>query len=77
VLNALDGRKACLLANHGLVCLERDLPRALALTIEVENLARTYCQCLAIGQPALLDSAEMARVIEKFRHYGAAADPGD
>ena len=77
VLQALAGRKACLLANHGLVCLERDLPRALALAIEVENLARTYCQCLAVGKPVLLDSAEMARVIEKFSHYGAAAHPRD
>lgn len=77
VLQALAGRKACLLANHGLVCLESDLPRALALAIEVENLARTYCQCLAVGKPVLLDAAEMARVIEKFRHYGADAHPRD
>jgi L-fuculose-phosphate aldolase len=73
VVHALAGRKACLMANHGLVCLERDLPHALALAIEVENLARTYCQCLAIGEPVLLDSEEMARVIEKFKHYGAGA----
>jgi len=71
VLQALAGRKACLIANHGLVCLERDLSCALALAIEVENLAKTYCQCLAIGTPELLDSAEMARVVEKFRQYGA------
>jgi L-fuculose-phosphate aldolase len=73
VLKALTGRKACLMANHGLICLERDLPRALALAVEVENLARTYCQCLAIGEPNLLGSEEMARVIELFRHYGAGA----
>jgi len=73
VLQALAGRKACLMANHGLVCLERDAPRALALAIEVENLARMYCQCLAIGEPTLLQAEEMARVIEKFRHYGADA----
>jgi L-fuculose-phosphate aldolase len=73
VLQALAGRKACLMANHGLLCMERDLPRALALAIEIENLARTYCQCLAIGTPVLLDAAEMARVLEKFKHYGAGA----
>jgi len=74
VLQALAGRKACLMANHGLVCLERDLPRALALAIEVENLARTYCQCLTLAEPDLLDSVEMARVIEKFKDYGVARD---
>jgi len=76
VLHALRGRKACLMANHGLVCLERDLRRALALAIEVENLARTYCQCLALGEPVLLDSAEMARVTEKFKKYGLTGKAG-
>ena len=71
VLRALSGRKACLMANHGLVCLERDLPHALALAVEVENLARMYCQCLQIGEPVLLDSAEMDRVIAKFSDYGS------
>jgi L-fuculose-phosphate aldolase len=71
VLKALHGRTVCLVANHGLVCLAGDLPRALALATEVENLARIYCQCLAIGEPVLLDSEEMAQVIEKFKYYGA------
>jgi len=70
-LQALAGRKACLLANHGLICLESSLSRALALAVEVENLAQIYCQCLSIAEPALLDRQEMARVIEKFKDYGA------
>ena len=70
VLKALQGRKACLMANHGLVCLERNLPRALALAIEVEHLAKAYCHCLAIGEPVILDDAEMGRVLEKFKSYG-------
>ena len=70
-LAALDGRKACLMANHGLVCLERDLPRALALAVEVEQLAQAYYQCLAIGEPAILDDQEMEKVLEKFTTYGS------
>jgi len=70
VLKALQGRKACLMANHGLVCLERDLPRTLALAIEVEHLAKAYYQCLSIGAPVILDEEEMARVLEKFKTYG-------
>ncbi len=73
VIAALEGRKACLMANHGLVCLESDLARALELALEVENLAHTYCQCLAVGEPRILDDEEMARVVEKFRDYGALA----
>lgn len=70
VLNALTGRKACLMANHGLVCLEHDLPKALALAIEVEQLAQVYQQCLAVGEPVILDDGEMETVLEKFKDYG-------
>ncbi|MEA3292260.1 MAG: class II aldolase/adducin family protein, partial [Pseudomonadota bacterium] len=31
MLAALDGRRACLLGNHGMICYERDLDRALRL----------------------------------------------
>lgn len=70
VLKALEGRKACLMANHGLVCLADDLDKALALAIEVEQLARTYLQCLAVGEPIILDDQEMERVLVKFKTYG-------
>jgi L-fuculose-phosphate aldolase len=69
VLEALQGRRACLLANHGLVCLASDLPAALALAVEVEHLAKSYLQCLAVGEPAILDDAEMERVLRKFEDY--------
>jgi len=70
VLTALIGRKACLMANHGLVCLGHDLPRALVLAIEIEQLAQAYHQCLTVGEPVILDDAEMATVLEKFSSYG-------
>ena len=73
VLEALIGRKACLLANHGLVCLENDPGRVLALAVEVEHLARVYIQCLQTGGPVIISDEEMAVVIEKFHGYGPAA----
>ena len=75
---ALAGRKACLLANHGLITLGLDLAGALSLAGEVESLAAQYCQALILGQVRILDDLEMQRVIEKFRTYGKqdAADPG-
>lgn len=69
-LAALDGRRACLLANHGMIALGASLGQALALAREVENLAEQYLRTLAVGQPNLLDDAEMARVIAKFASYG-------
>lgn len=66
---ALLGRRACLLAQHGMVALAATLEGALELTVEVEWLARTYWQALQVGEPALLDAAEMARVHARFARY--------
>lgn len=71
-LRALDGRKACLLANHGMIATGEGLKQALALAVEVESLCEQYWRALQIGKPALLPDAEMDVVIEKFRHYGKA-----
>jgi L-fuculose-phosphate aldolase len=69
-LAALAGRKACLLAHHGVIACEASLPQALALAIEVEHLARMYLAALALGEPPILGQDEMARVLAKFEHYG-------
>jgi L-fuculose-phosphate aldolase len=75
---ALEGRKACLLANHGVITVGADLPAALALAGEVENLAAQYCMALVLGQVRILDETKMGRVLEKFRTYGKqdATDSG-
>jgi len=70
VLKALEGRKACLMAHHGMTCFEKDLPRTLALAIEVEHLATVYSRILAIGEADILTDVEMDAVLEKFSSYG-------
>ena len=70
VLTALRDRKACLLANHGVVACGRELRSALALATEVENLARMYVAARTLGEPLLLDETEMVRVHQRFRDYG-------
>ncbi|MGB7987949.1 MAG: class II aldolase/adducin family protein [Candidatus Methylophosphatis roskildensis] len=69
-LDALQGRSACLLANHGMLVFGRDLPRALALAIEFETLCEQYWRTLQIGPPQILDAAEMRLILEKFATYG-------
>jgi L-fuculose-phosphate aldolase len=69
-LAALEGRKACLLANHGLLACGADLKQALKIALEVEVLSAQYCCALQIGEPLLLDAAEMQRVLQKFQSYG-------
>ncbi|HTP99277.1 MAG TPA: class II aldolase/adducin family protein [Casimicrobiaceae bacterium] len=69
-LAALAGRRACLLANHGMIALGESLAKALALAIEVETLCEMYWRALQVGEPVLLDEREMQVVIEKFATYG-------
>jgi L-fuculose-phosphate aldolase len=68
-LAALDGRRACLLANHGMVALGPTPGDALALAVEVETLAEQYWRSLQVGQPALLSADEMADALAAFRDY--------
>ena len=72
-LDALDGRLACLLANHGLIACGRDLERALWLAVEVETLCRQYAVAKQVGTPVILSDAEIARVVERFEGYGLNA----
>jgi len=67
---ALEGRRACLLAHHGAIAFGADLDDALRLADKVEAMARLYWQAIQVAEPALLDDAEMARIVERFRHYG-------
>jgi L-fuculose-phosphate aldolase len=69
-LLALQDRRACLLANHGVIATGADLASAISLAGEVENLALQYSVALALGELRILDDSEMSRVVEKFRTYG-------
>jgi len=71
---ALAGRKACLLAHHGMLALGRDVADALAVAVEVEALAEQYWRALQIGEPEILSDAEMAVVLRKFESYGRQDD---
>ncbi len=70
VVAALKDRRACLMANHGMVAYAEDLPAALALAREVELLAKQYCISLQIGGPVLLSEEQMQEALDKFSTYG-------
>ena len=69
-LAALCDRRACLLANHGLLALGKNLQVAFDLSLAVEDLAHQYCLTLQCGGPVLLTPTEMAEVLERFKTYG-------
>ncbi|MEM9726706.1 MAG: class II aldolase/adducin family protein, partial [Pseudomonadota bacterium] len=74
-LTALEGRKACLLAHHGLIACGRDLAQALDVAVEVETLAAQYLAACALGAPPDLPDAEIDAVLDKIAQgpgYGSA-----
>jgi len=74
-LTALIDRKACLLANHGMIALGRDLDDALAFAVEVENLCEQYWRALQLGELHILTETEMREVFQQFKGYGKWSQP--
>ncbi len=66
-VKALEGRWACLLANHGLIVCGASLRKALWLANEVEVLAKQYYLSLQLGTPVVLSDEEMHTVVAKFQ----------
>lgn len=75
-LEALEGRTACLLGQHGQIALGKTLAQAFSNAVEVETLSRLYIQALVLGEPPVLPDDEMERVIRQMKNmsYGLAPD---
>ncbi len=70
VVRALGDRTAVLLANHGNVCVGRDLEHALHIAVVMESCAKVYVEALKIGEPVQLPNASMVagRRLFEARH---------
>ena len=69
ILNALKGRKACLISNHGQIAFEINLAKAFELAEEVENISLQYITSLKLGEPKILSLKEMKKVLLKAKNY--------
>ena len=69
-LVAMKDRRACLLANHGMIAAGKDLAEAFRNTIEVENLSELYLRALSVGEPVLLTAEEFSDAQRQFTGYG-------
>jgi len=69
-VTALRDRKACLLANHGLIAIGENVQSAFKMAQEVENLAKQYWISKQFAEPVILDNAEMTLNLGKFKSYG-------
>lgn len=71
VVSAMEGGiKACLMANHGMICYDKSLGGAMKLAIEVECLAQQYIEASTMGPPPVLSDGEMDIILAKFKTYG-------
>ncbi|MDI2091224.1 class II aldolase/adducin family protein [Commensalibacter oyaizuii] len=71
-VEALKGRKACLLEHHGMIAVGANLSKALWLAVEVETLARQYHGILQLGKVRTLPKEEMAKISDQISNYGHA-----
>lgn len=67
---ALQGRSACLLANHGMVVHAPDAAAALESALLLETLCRQYLLACSAGTPRLLSVEEVTAAKERFKTYG-------
>ena len=74
-LEALEGRLACLLGQHGQISLGKSMESALWLAVEVETLSRVYVQALTLGEPPILPDEEMERVIAQMKRMSYGFGP--
>lgn len=69
-VRGLQGRTGVILGNHGATTIGDSLNEAFTRSIYLEWVARLWCEASALGEPRVLDDAEMSRVAEKLRSYG-------
>ena len=72
-VEALEGRTAALLANHGTIALGADLDAALDATELLEWCSTVYWRAASIGTPRVLDEAARQAVVDvaTARNYGS------
>lgn len=70
VLSAMHERKACLLANHGMLVAGENLAQAMWLATELEALAQQYYLALQLGGAVILSDEQLAEVHAKLTNYG-------
>jgi L-fuculose-phosphate aldolase len=72
VLDALDGRTAALMANHGAIAHGPDLDKAFDASQLLEWACTVYWRAAALGAPRILDDEQRQAVVTAAmeRNYG-------
>lgn len=70
VMKGLEGRSACLMANHGMVATGVGIEQAMWRAGELEAIARQYHLSLLLGEPHILSKEEIDDTARMFLGYG-------
>jgi L-fuculose-phosphate aldolase len=70
VTEAIRGRSAALMQNHGAVTVADTVEKALARSVTLEWLAQLYLIATQSGSPSLIDNEELARVRKQYSKFG-------
>ena len=73
-LKANPKTRATLLANHGIVVCQANLPKAFGLAVNCEFVAQVQYQCLCAGKMNLISHEEMEKAFERSKTYGQVPD---
>lgn len=68
-VEALHNRMACLLSNHGVVAIGKNLKSALWFAVQLETLARQFLYSQSLGGPVLLTRDQVDETAEAMKDY--------
>ncbi|HHY42498.1 MAG TPA: hypothetical protein GX514_06595 [Thermoanaerobacterales bacterium] len=71
IVKALGDNLACLLENHGIICVGRSVKEALTAAVMLEDVAKIYFLARTIGEPQILPETEVKKARNLFLYeYG-------
>ena len=68
----LNGKRAVILKQHGIVTVGSDLKEALYAAVYMEDAAKTYCVARAYRSVPELTPDQVEEAVDSFMHYGQA-----
>lgn len=74
VLDAIEGRNACLLANHGAVCIGRTIDEAFTVITILEKSCRTFIDSFAIGGAVPFSYEEASQLHKMYMETYSVSD---
>jgi L-fuculose-phosphate aldolase len=70
IIEAIGSYNACLMSNHGIVTVGKNIQSAFNVAEEIELVSKIFIQCKSMGEPKILSDEEMIIIGKKFLTYG-------